>query len=314
MIIKIDIREHELIVQLQRLIALNDVFKNIILEKINLPIGDIIIFDPIKNEEIIIIERKTINDLLASIKDGRYEEQSYRLNGINVHNHNIIYLIEGDVNRLNRFKDNTKDKATIYSAIFSLNYYKGYSVIRTFTLEETSIFICNLVNKLIKEKKTDRQPFYKKSMLEHIEKIQKQVQPQELKEQEDNQEQELKEQELKEQELKEQEIKEQELKEQELKELEKESDKNYVGVIKKIKKENITPNNIDEIMLCQIPGISSVTALAIINKFNSISNLIKEIEKNNDCLKDVTYVNSKLQTKKINKTCILNIEKFLLKK
>ena len=28
MIIKIDIREHELIVQLQRLIALNDVFKN----------------------------------------------------------------------------------------------------------------------------------------------------------------------------------------------------------------------------------------------------------------------------------------------
>ena len=67
-------------------------------------------------------------------------------------------------------------------------------------------------------------------------------------------------------------------------------------------------------MLCQIPGISSVTALAIINKFNSISNLIKEIEKNNDCLKDVTYVNSKLQTKKINKTCILNIEKFLLKK
>jgi hypothetical protein len=46
MIIKIDIREQELIVQLQRLIALNDIFKNINVEKVNLPIGDIIIFDP----------------------------------------------------------------------------------------------------------------------------------------------------------------------------------------------------------------------------------------------------------------------------
>ena len=152
MIIKIDIREQELIVQLQRLIALNDIFKNINVEKINLPIGDIIIFDPVKNEDIIIIERKTINDLLASIKDGRYEEQSYRLNGTDTHNHNIIYLIEGDVNRANRFKDTgVKDKSIIYSAIFSLNYYKGYSVIRTFNLEETSIFICNTLNKLIKD-------------------------------------------------------------------------------------------------------------------------------------------------------------------
>jgi hypothetical protein len=47
------------------------------------------------------------------------------------------------------------------------------------------------------------------------------------------------------------------------------TDKNYVNVIKKVKKENITPENIDEIMLCQIPGISSVTALAIIKKFNT---------------------------------------------
>ena len=298
MIIKIDIREQELIVQLQRLIALNDIFKNINVEKINLPIGDIIIFDPVKNEDIIIIERKTINDLLASIKDGRYEEQSYRLNGTDTHNHNIIYLIEGDVNRANRFKDTgVKDKSIIYSAIFSLNYYKGYSVIRTFNLEETSIFICNTLNKLIKEKNTNRNPFYKNIKFNNLE----QQKEQQQKEQEPSQE-------------KVNVILEQEMPTLDTENLEQESDKNYISVIKKIKKENITPNNIDEIMLCQIPGISSVTALAVINKFKSISNLVKELDQNSECLKDVTYTNSKNQTKKINKTCIVNIEKYLLKK
>jgi hypothetical protein len=284
MIIKIDIREQELITQLQRLIELNDIFKNIIVEKINLPIGDIIIFDKTENEDKIIIERKTINDLLASIKDGRYEEQSYRLNGTTTHNHNIIYLIEGDINRVNRFKDNTKDKLTIYSAIFSLNYYKGYSVIRTLNLEETSLFLCNTVNKLLKEKNSNKTPFYKNVKLNKLEQCQnKEQDPDEEMYQEHEKEQEG-------------------------------TDKNYISVIKKIKKENITPNNIDEIMLCQIPGISSVTALAIINKFNSVSNLIKELETNSESLKDITYTNNKSQIKKINKTCIANIEKFLLKK
>ena len=308
MIIKIDIREQELIVQLQRLIALNDIFKNINVEKINLPIGDIIIFDPVKNEDIIIIERKTINDLLASIKDGRYEEQSYRLNGTDTHNHNIIYLIEGDVNRANRFKDTgVKDKSIIYSAIFSLNYYKGYSVIRTFNLEETSIFICNTLNKLIKEKNTNRNPFYKNIKFNNLEQQKEQQQK----------EQQQKEQQQKEQEPSQEKVNvilEQEMPTLDTENLEQESDKNYISVIKKIKKENITPNNIDEIMLCQIPGISSVTALAVINKFKSISNLVKELDQNSECLKDVTYTNSKNQTKKINKTCIVNIEKYLLKK
>jgi ERCC4-type nuclease len=312
MIVKIDIREQELIVQLQRLIALNDIFKNINVEKINLPIGDIIIFDPVKNEDIIIIERKTINDLLASIKDGRYEEQSYRLNGTNTHNHNIIYLIEGDVNRANRFKDTgVKDKSIIYSAIFSLNYYKGYSVIRTFNLEETSIFICNTFNKLIKEKNTNRSPFYKNIKFNNLEQQKEQIKETN----QINQINQIKEtNQIKESQENVNLILGQEIPTLDTEILEQESDKNYIGVIKKIKKENITPNNIDEIMLCQIPGISSVTALALINKFKSISNLIKELEQNSECLKDVTYTNSKNQTKKINKTCIVNIEKYLLKK
>ena len=67
-------------------------------------------------------------------------------------------------------------------------------------------------------------------------------------------------------------------------------------------------------MLCQIPGISSVTALSIMEKYKTLPNLIKEIELNNDCLRDITSTNAKGQTRKINKTSLLNIVKFLLKK
>ena len=93
-----------------------------------------------------------------------------------------------------------------------------------------------------------------------------------------------------------------------------ESDKDYVSVVKKVKKENITPENIAEIMLCQIPGISSVTAIAIMDKFKTIPNLINEIQQNDNCLKDISYQNSKGQSRKINKTSLANIVKFLLKK
>jgi uncharacterized protein YdcH (DUF465 family) len=54
--------------------------------------------------------------------------------------------------------------------------------------------------------------------------------------------------------------------------------------------------------------------LAIIEKYNSLPNLIKELENNNDCLKDITSTNAKGQTRKINKSSIANIVKFLLKK
>jgi hypothetical protein len=92
------------------------------------------------------------------------------------------------------------------------------------------------------------------------------------------------------------------------------TEKDYVNVVKKVKKDNITPDNIGEIMLCQIPGISSVTALVVMEKYKTIPNLIKELETNNDCMKDLSYTNTKGQVRKINKTCIANIVKFLLKK
>ena len=88
MIVKIDTREQSLLQQINKLVETIPIFNKIIVQTETLPIGDIIICDG--ETEKLIIERKTLADLQSSIKDGRYEEQSYRLNGLNHHNHNII--------------------------------------------------------------------------------------------------------------------------------------------------------------------------------------------------------------------------------
>ena len=280
MIIKVDTREQDLLFKINNLVSTIPIFKQLIIKLETLPIGDIIILDDKEAKlgepvEKLIIERKSVTDLFASIKDGRYEEQSYRLNGLNHHNHNVVYLIEGDVNRVNRFKsDSQVEKLTLYSAMFSLNYYKGFSVQRSFSLDETAIMICNMAYKLEKES-SNKKAFYQNII------------PVQIEEQTGGEEKQ---------------------------DILEDSEKDYVSVIKKVKKENITPDNIGEIMLCQIPGISSVTALAIMEKYKNLPNLIKEIEINNDCLKDIASTNTKGQVRKINKTSIANIVKFLLKK
>ena len=252
-------------------------FKDLELKIENLPLGDIILSD--EKEEYVIIERKSVNDLMASIKDGRYEEQSYRLNGLQNHaNHNVIYLIEGDVNRLNRFRDNRVDKLTLYSAIFSLNFTKGFSVIRTFSLEESAIFLCNSAAKLRKILLENKKPYYpnnNNNCLTNANNTDTNI------------------------------IQEKS---------EEDTSKDYINVVKKNKKENITPENIAEIMLTQIPGISTVTALAIMKEFSSFSELLLALKENNECLKNISYQTEKGQTRKINKTCVENLQKYLLKK
>jgi ERCC4-type nuclease len=302
--IKVDSRETGLIEKMNDYIGMLPIYKNLNIIATPLPLGDII-FEKDGSEKLI-IERKTIRDLGASIKDGRYEEQSYRLNGVDVPNHNILYLIEGDINKINKFVDKT-DKITIFSAIFSLNYYKGFSVIRTMNIEETALFICNCAYKMQKNEKENKLPYYS-PLLEKVEKegfaplfpkvegfdpLFPKVEKVEVEgfdplfpkvEKVENFDPLFPKVEV----------------------------DSYVSVVKRVKKENITPQNIDEIMLCQIPGISDVTASAILSDYKTIFNLVKQIKENGtDALKNITYKTSKDQTRKINKTCIENIQKFL---
>ena len=288
MIIKIDNRETDLIKSCTYLLEISPSYKNIQLQVGNLPIGDVIISN--KEEDLVIVERKSIRDLAASIKDGRYDEQSYRLNGIPHHNHNIVYLIEGDMNKFNIFKDRM-EKMTLYSSMVSLNLYKGFSVIRSINIEETALFLCNMAYKMIKCETDGRKFFY--------------PHPKPKQESQNDNKEPQNENQIQEQHLQEEHLQEQHLQEQD------NDVKNYCSVVKKVKKENITKENIGEILLCQIPNVSSTTAIAVMSHFKNFADLIISIGKDEQCLKNISYTNAKGQTRKITKTAIQNIIDYL---
>jgi len=273
MIIKIDTREQDLLTKCQNTITAVPKFADIKLISQTLPLGDIIINDGTNDS--IIIERKTLTDLAASIKDGRYEEQSYRLNGLNHHNHNIVYLIEGDINRFNTFKERI-DKQTLYSAMFSINYFKGFSIMRSNNLEETAMIVCNMAYKLVGGLKAGKTGFYNNNLTNTI--------PNDISSGDQN---------------------------NNADDTKEPTEKDYCTVIKKVKKDNITTENIGEIMLCQIPGVSSASALAILAQFKTLPNLIKSIQEDETCLSNVSTTDSNGKNRKISKTAIATIIKFL---
>jgi len=270
--LKIDVREAELLKKCQTNIEMIANFKELKLIPEQLPLGDIIINDGSK--DLVIIERKSLGDLAASIKDGRYEEQSYRLNGLPHHNHNIIYLIEGDFNKFNSFKDRI-DKLTLYSSLTSINYFKGFSVWRTLSIDETALMVCNMAYKINKEIEKGKLPFYS-NLLTSV------PVPTDTSVATDT-----------------------------TLVTSVATDKDYCAVVKKVKKDNITGENIGEIMLCQIPGISSASALAILFKFKTLPALIKAIDADETCMNSISTTDANGKSRKISKTAIATIIKFL---
>ena len=251
--ISIDYREAKLIPLLTELAKSTESKYDIQVIQENLDIGDIKIYDQEENL-ILILERKSVADLASSITDGRYNEQSYRLNAHPIHNHNIIYLIEGSIES---FKSYSRiDQSAIYSSIFTLQYYKGFCVYNTKNVEQTAKYIYKIASKLCKEK--NKLGFYSGNT-------------------------------------------------------EKSDGQSYCDV-KPImtKKSEITPENIGEIMLMQIPGVSATSAKVIMNKFGSILNLIADLQDDNKCLDDLYLTTAKLQKRKISKVSIQNIKNYLL--
>jgi len=237
-----------------------------------LHIGDII-FEDESGKPIIIFERKTLNDLAASIKDGRYSEQSFRLDKEAVHNHNIVYIIEGDIERYNE-KRTRITKQTLISSMFSLLYYKGFSVLRTNTICETADTIIYFASKYNKTTITEknRKPYY--DLNEPV------VCGRGAIIQESN---------------------------------EVEESEKYCGVVKghKEKNEYITPDNINIIMLSCVPGINSKTATQIMSEYKTVQNLLYQLEKDPVCLNTFMIKTEQGGTRKINKNCVDNIKKFL---
>jgi ERCC4-type nuclease len=272
------------------------------LSKEVLPIGDVLI-QTNEGKDVLIIERKTFADLLSSIKDGRYEEQSYRLlNSSGFPPHSVFYLLEGMFSQL---RTGIESKI-IYSAMTSLQFFKGFSVHRAASTKESADWILHMAEKIGREFSKGRIPYYLTNA--YLGNLHKSTNGEDASRPKNalypfsN----------------------------------RESDKanapvgdaepgattepvssteptssNYCTVVKKVKKDNVTPENIGEIILCQIPGISSVTAMAIMKEFKTFPFLIEELQKNPQCIENLT-IETNGKTRKINKSSLENIRKYLL--
>ena len=219
--------------------------KDVEISKKVIPLGDILIEH--ENKPFILVERKSLQDLLSSIKDGRYEEQSHRLQHSDEFSPDrIIYLIEGMFSQLSR----PGDKQMIHSAMTSLSIFKGFRVIRTCSMQETAEWLIHMVDKIDRNLKKGIAPFLSTDIVEPVP---------------------------------------------------------YCTVVKKVKKENITPENMGEIILCQIPGISSISAVAIMNSVGSLVKLIEILQNNPSELEKIH-----IQERKISKTILQNRHKYLI--
>ena len=246
--------------------AINESSKNkITIEICTLDLGDYVFYDEITETNIIIIERKSLQDLESSIKDGRYAEQSFRLNDSPTHNHNIIYLIEGTI-------INYRKKpfiATLYSSVFSLNYFKGFSVINSINQIETGEIIYNFSQKLLRE--NFKPGFYSIQQTQQTQPTQPAI-------------------------------------DISCAPIIVEEKKAYTDAIKTTKKSYITTDNITEIMLMQIPGISSQTANAITQNHSTMATLIESLKNNPECLDGLKMPNGR----KVNRTAIESLKKYLI--
>lgn len=115
--------------------------KNINIELVvqNLIIGDIHILND-NNELLSVIERKTIKDLLSSLRDGRYKEQSFRLNECELENKRICYLLEGI--------PLAENKSVVNGCMVSLAINKGFSLLSTKNIDETAELLIKMCEKI----------------------------------------------------------------------------------------------------------------------------------------------------------------------
>ena len=244
-----------------------DLYEEILKIKTDIPIskrvltiGDVLIQ---QNEKpLLIIERKSLQDLLASIKDGRYTEQSFRLlNASGLPPHQILYCIEGMMSSV-KFQE---EKTRVYSAMTSLHYYKGMSVLRTWSVQETAELMVRTAEKIQRESANGKKP-YNNPVANQTECS---------------------------------------------------GSGGGCGsgysqtLTSSVKNENITPKNIGEILLSQIPFVSVASAKALLAVFGGdFIRFIEALKCNDPLLQEVYFEGEK--RRKISGKCLENIRNLLL--
>ena len=298
--LRIDIRERQLIKLLQAFNKTEKVKYDIILE--NLPLGDAIICDD-TGKELLILERKSLTDLGSSITDGRYREQSMRLHHEKMPNHNIMYIIEGHMDNFVKKNYSSRiNENTLYSAMFTLNYFKGFSVIRTFDVLETATWIIRMIDKLSRSKEKEGYFLNASDKDTNITMDTNSQSNEEVNAKSTNSTDGVQ-----------TESANTNIKHRINHNINRSNDNVvYSSVVKRVKKDNITPENVGEIILSQIPGISTATSLAIMKHFGSLYQLMIALKDDKTCLDRLKYTTKSGQQRHISSKAIKSIITYLL--
>jgi crossover junction endonuclease MUS81 len=273
----IDVRENKLI----DLIKTKSQFP--IYQTASLPVGDIIIrhLERHSSGDItyeIILERKCVTDMIASIKDGRYKEQKIRLLSEMVSSSNkvkIAYLLEGSIDELRA----PPDKTILIGSVISSTFRDNIPILRTSSLQDTLDFIQRLHERLVK----DYKDFFSNQRENLIpnETISSNNEVQDI-------------------------------------EMNTETNTNtntntnistntnlYLHSIKKNKKDNMTPAMWNMNCLCGIPGVSSAIAIKIAEKYPTVRSLLEayqagiDIASRENLLADIILTETDKQRRRI---------------
>lgn len=235
MLIQVDFREKLLIDVLQ---DSKMPHHSVTWESANLPIGDVCVTrdDGLK----LYVERKTLEDLSASIKDGRYADQSCRLAAAVTAPQLVFYLIEGNYDKYNAKRHKHQlPLTTLISAMFSVSTNKKFSTHRTQSCLESAEWLMCIADKF-------RRTQYDTASTTPVVQVQK-------------------------------------------------------------RSDIITPSNIGEIMLSQVPGISVGTAAAILVQYGGLANTLDVICSNPDSLTEIYLTGKNGKKRRLPKNVIAKL-------
>jgi ERCC4-type nuclease len=138
----IDKRENAIIDKIREVCDIN-------IELEQLDLGDIIIRHG--EEDVLVMERKSLVDLSASICDGRYKEQKYRLANV-FGNDKILYVIEGSPWEIHTSKFmGERTLNVLKGAIINTMVRDGIRVMITKNVESTVAFIIDIYKRMLKD-------------------------------------------------------------------------------------------------------------------------------------------------------------------
>jgi len=109
----------------------------------NLDIGDIVF--RYQGDIVVLIERKTIGDLISSIKDGRYREQKLRILN-HIPRDKVLYLLEGG-----KISQNNYAGKLVWGSMVSMLIRDRIKIVRTIDVGESIQFIDRIYQRLMKD-------------------------------------------------------------------------------------------------------------------------------------------------------------------